>query len=214
MNDNRNYSSNSWKSEIRKEYSYIIELVEANSSVIDLGCGSGDLMLSLHTEKNCKVSGIEISDAGVSISQSKGLDVRLGRIDEPLPFENYFFDFAICNVTVQMVLYPEILLREMKRISRFQIISFPNFAFYKNRFQLLFGGVMPEKMLFGYSWFNTGHIHQLSIKDFRKFVSQTAGWKIEKEICVKENSAFKNFAMKIFPNLFQQVPIFLLRSTL
>lgn len=180
--------------------------------MIDLGCGSGDLMLSLQTEKKCEVFGMEISDAGFRLCQSKGLNVLMGRIDEPLPFENSFFDFAICNVTVQMVLYPEILLEEMKRISRCQIISFPNFAFYKNRFQLLFGGVMPAKMLFGYSWFNTGHIHQLSIKDFRKFVNQTAGWKIEKEICIEEKSPLKNIFMKLFPNLFQQIPIFLLRS--
>lgn len=212
MIDNRNYSSDSWKYEIRKEYEYIIQLIDANSKVIDLGCGSGDLLFSLQSEKNCKINGIEISDAGVSICQSKGLNVIKGKIDEPLPFENNYFDFAICNVTVQMVLYPEILLREMKRISRYQIISFPNFAFYRNRIQLFFGGVMPEKMLFGYSWFNTGHIHQLSVKDFRKFVNQTAGWKIEKEICVEENSAIKNYAMKLLPNLFQQVPIFLLRS--
>lgn len=111
-----------------------------------------------------------------------------------------------------MVLYPEVLLSEMKRISKYQIISFPNFAFYKNRLQLMFGGRMPTKMLFGYEWFNTGHIHQLSIKDFKYFISSCNDWEIIKEVCVKESSAIKNILMQFFPNLFQQVPIFLLRS--
>ncbi|MGQ9643980.1 MAG: methionine biosynthesis protein MetW [Ignavibacterium sp.] len=210
LNDNRNYNYSGFEEFERPDYSYVIALVEENSKVVDLGCGNGSLINLLKKNKNCEVKGIEISDSGVLISRSKGLDVIKGRIDEKLPFSDNEFDYSICHVTIQMLMYPEILVREMKRISKYQIISFPNFAFYKNRLELLFIGKMPEKMLFGYKWYNTGHIHQLSISDFIELVNEIGGFKILKQTFVETDSAIKNFLMKLFPNLFQQVSIFLL----
>ncbi|WP_337866896.1 methionine biosynthesis protein MetW, partial [Ignavibacterium sp.] len=96
------------------------------------------------------------------------------------------------------------------RIAKFQIISFPNFAFYKNRIELLLKGRMPKKMLFGYSWYNTGHIHQLSVKDFIDLVNEIPKLNILKQTYIKTNSPFKNIVMRWFPNLFQQISIFLL----
>uniref|UniRef100_A0A832G853 Methyltransferase domain-containing protein n=1 Tax=Ignavibacterium album TaxID=591197 RepID=A0A832G853_9BACT len=210
LNDNRNYNYSGFEEFERPDYKYIIELVEENSKVIDLGCGNGFLIKLLKETKNCNVKGIEISDSGVQISRRRGLDVNKGRIDEKLPFSENEFDYSICHVTIQMLMYPETLIREMNRISRYQIISFPNFAFYKNRLDLLFKGKMPEKMLFGYKWYNTGHIHQLSIKDFIEFVNEIGGFEVLKQTYVKSDSVIKNFLMKLFPNLFQQVSIFLL----
>ncbi|MCL6493520.1 MAG: methyltransferase domain-containing protein [Ignavibacterium sp.] len=210
LNDNRNYNYSGFEEFERPDYKYIIELVEENSKVIDLGCGNGSLIKLLKENKNCNVKGIEISDTGVQISRSRGLDVNKGRIDEKLPFSENEFDYSICHVTIQMLMYPEILIREMKRISEYQIISFPNFAFYKNRLEFLFKGKMPEKMLFGYKWYNTGHIHQLSIKDFFELINEIGGFEVLKQTYVKSDSVIKNFLMKLFPNLFQQVSIFLL----
>jgi methionine biosynthesis protein MetW len=210
LNDNRNYNYSGFEEFERPDYKYIIELVEENSKVIDLGCGNGSLIKLLKENKNCNVKGIEISDSGVQISRRRSLDVNKGRIDEKLPFSENEFDYSICHVTIQMLMYPETLIREMKRISKYQIISFPNFAFYKNRLDLLFKGKMPEKMLFGYKWYNTGHIHQLSIKDFIELVNEIGGFEVLKQTYVKSDSVIKNFLMKLFPNLFQQVSIFLL----
>jgi methionine biosynthesis protein MetW len=210
LNDNRNYNYSGFEEFERPDYKYIIELVEENSKVIDLGCGNGSLIKLLKENKNCNVKGIEISDSGVQISRRRGLDVNKGRIDEKLPFSENEFDYSICHVTIQMLMYPETLIREMKRISKYQIISFPNFAFYKNRLDLLFKGKMPEKMLFGYKWYNTGHIHQLSIKDFIELLNEIGGFEVLKQTYVKSDSVIKNFLMKLFPNLFQQVSIFLL----
>lgn len=210
LNDNRNYNYSGFEEFERPDYSYVIELVEENSKVIDLGCGNGSLINLLKKNKNCDVKGVEISDSGVQIAKSRGLEVINGRIDEKLPFSDNEFDFSVCHVTIQMLMYPEILIREMKRISKYQIISFPNFAFYKNRLELLFKGKMPEKMLFGYKWYNTGHIHQLSVSDFIELVNEIGGLKIIKQSFVKTDSLIKNFLMKLFPNLFQQVSIFLL----
>jgi len=64
--------------------------------------------------------------------------------------------------------------------------------------------------LFGYKWYNTGHLHQLSIKDFYELISDVGGLQVQKLIWAKTNSGFKDFLSKIFPNLFMAIPIFLL----
>jgi methionine biosynthesis protein MetW len=211
-NDNRNYDYSSIESEERQEYSKIIELVSTNSSVIDLGCGNGSLLKILKDKKNIQEYGIELSESGAEICKRKGLNVIKGSIDNRLNFEENAFDYAICNVTIQMVNYPEILLNEMKRISKKQIISFPNFGFYKNRFDLLVNGRMPRPMLFGYSWYSTGHIHQLSLNDFYELVDEIKGLKIIQVVLEKSTNPIKNYFLNSFPNLFQVLPIFLLEK--
>lgn len=211
-NDNRNYNYSNVFSEEREEYKLICEFVEPNSKVIDLGCGNGSLIEKLIKEKNITCEGIELSESGVEVCKAKGLKVLKGKIDEKLPFADNSFDYSICNVTIQMVMYPEILLSEMKRISKYQIISFPNFAYYKNRLDLLFKGRMPKPMLFGYKWYSTGHIHQLSIKDFYELVNDVGGLKILKVKALGSRNPLKDFLLKYFPNVFQILNIFLLEK--
>ncbi|MHB8337438.1 MAG: methionine biosynthesis protein MetW [Ignavibacteriaceae bacterium] len=210
MNDNRNYDYTQFPTGERHEYEVIAALIPLGAKVIDLGCGNGSLMELLILEKKVDIMGLEISESGVQTCLSKGLNVKKNRIDELMPFDDNEFDFSICNVTMQMVMSPEILLKEMKRISKYQIISFPNFAFYKNRLDLLIYGRMPRPMLFGYEWYNTGHIHQLSISDFETLVNETGELKIIERKFLKLNNRIKNFLIYSFPNLFQQISIFLL----
>lgn len=168
--DNRHYDYAENSRALRREFFTIVEWVPPGSGVLDLGCGDGSLLELLVQKKNVRAEGIELTASGRAASQAKGLVVRQGRIDEGLPWPDNSFDVAICNVTLQMVMYPERLLREMARVARRQIISFPNFANIKNRLELLILGRMPRAMLFGYSWWNTGHIHQLSLKDFTEML--------------------------------------------
>jgi len=167
LNNNREYDYTGHEIQYRDEYPIIEGLIKLNSKVIDLGCGNGSLLQLLKDRKNIQEYGIELVQSGVDICRENGLNVRQGTIDSPLDgIEDKQFDYAICNVTIQMVMYPEVLLSEMKRIAHYQIISFPNFANWRNRLDLLLRGRMPKPMLFGYDWYNTGHIHQLSVKDF------------------------------------------------
>lgn len=212
VNDNRNYDYSSHPNEDRKEYSIIVNYIQSGTTVLDLGCGNGTLLQRLRTEKNVKGTGVEISESGVDICRQRGLDVRYGRIDEPLPFKDNEFDYAVCNVTIQMVMYPETLLREMKRVSRYQIISFPNFAFWKNRIELLLKGRMPKRMLFGYSWYSTGHIHQLSIDDFMLLLHEVGGMTVESRWVDRSSIAARNFLNVLFPNLFQLLAVFVLKK--
>jgi methionine biosynthesis protein MetW len=209
MNDNRNYTFTNDSQEGRKEFEIIMNMIPNNSNVIDLGCGNGVLLDSLQKSKSVSVTGIELSPEGVNICKNKGLNVIQGRIDEKLNFPDNSFEYAICNVTIHMTLYPEILLGEMKRIAKYQIISFPNFGFYKNRLELLLKGGMPEHSLYGYKWYNTGHIHQCSISDFNKLTNEL-GLKVLELRFISPGNPIKNFMMNSFPNLFQLLPVYLL----
>ncbi|MCK9209744.1 MAG: methyltransferase domain-containing protein [Ignavibacteriaceae bacterium] len=209
-NDNRNYNYSGFETVERKEYDVIANWIKPNTSVIDLACGNGTLLEKLIKEKNIYGKGIELSDSGIAICKKKNLEVQKGSIDQQLPFEDNAFDYAICNVTIQMVMYPEKLLSEMKRIAKYQIVSFPNFGHYKNRIDLLLKGRMPEPMLFGYKWYSTGHIHQLSIKDFYELMEDVGGLKILKRYVEGHKNIFKNYLLEQKPNLFQILGIFML----
>jgi methionine biosynthesis protein MetW len=212
IHDNRNYDFTLQPIGDQEAFQVIMNLISSGSKVVDLGCGNGILLQQLQKERSATVKGMELTTSGVQVCRAKGLDVIQGRIDETLPFSNNSFDYAICSVTIQMVMYPEVLLKEMKRIAKFQIISFPNFAFYRNRLEFILRGAMPTHMLFDYQWYSTGHIHQLSVKDFRRLV-QDVGGLVEQGIwTVPIKNSFKRVFMKAFPNLFMLLPIVLLEK--
>ena len=211
FNDNRRYNYTDHETQHRDEYPIIESFIQPNSKVIDLGCGNGSLLKLLKDKKNIHEYGIEMVQSGVDVGLEKGLNVRQGLIDSPLDeVEDKQFDYAICNVTIQMVMYPEVLLSEMKRIAHYQIISFPNFAHWRNRLYLLLKGRMPKPMLFGYGWYNTGHIHQLSIRDFLDLVE-----KYKLDVCEEIHvgrSGFTRHIRNYKPNLFSTISIYLLKD--
>ena len=172
-NDNRHYHFENGGFTVRPEYAVIANWIPDGSSVIDLGCGNGSLLHYLGQQKNLTISeGIERAPSGVEYCLGNGLVARAGEIDRRETYAKYddnAFDFAVCNVTLQMVTYPEVLLEQMARIARRLIVSFPNFGHIFNRLDLLATGRMPRPQLFGYEWFATGHIHQLGIADFLEF---------------------------------------------
>jgi methionine biosynthesis protein MetW len=212
INDNREYDYTDNKTQYRDEYPIIESLIEHNSKVIDLGCGNGALLNLLKDKKNIREYGIELVQSGVDICREKGLNVRQGSIDSPLDgIEDKQFDYAICNVTIQMVMYLEVLLSEMKRIADYQIISFPNFANWRNWIDLLLRGRMPKPMLFGYDWY-TGHIHQLSLKDFLDLAE-----KYELTVCEQIHigiCGWIGYIRKWNSNLFSTITVYLLKDKL
>jgi methionine biosynthesis protein MetW len=212
-NDNRQYDYTHRVESLREEYEVIVNGVVPGSSVFDFGCGNGSLMTLLRDQKSCRCIGAEISHSGAMIARQKGFQVFETRIDRLWSeYQNKEFDYAICNVTVQMVMYPEILLQEMGRISKKQIVSFPNFAHYRNRLDNLIHGRMPQPGLFGYSWYSTGQIHQLSIRDFIEFCRENS-FHIEKFRSVNWPKSFwKRWLIKTFPNLFSNTTIFFVES--
>lgn len=205
-NDNRRYV---YTDEVymRAEYPFIANWITDSARVIDLGCGNGALMHYLQEKKHVHIEGVDSSPTGVRTGLRQGLSLSLGQIDDEatyLPYRDKYFDYAICNVTVQMVMYPEVLLTQMVRIAKQVIVSFPNFAYVENRLDLLLRGVMPRPMLYGYTWYNTGHIHQLSVNDFK-------AWATRNNVKILDAAYLGGLgaASHVCPNLLARVAIFL-----
>lgn len=212
VNDNRHYDYAKQGFYVREEFPIISRWIKPGSKIIDLGCGNGSLMHYLRENNNeVEVSGIESAESGVHYGKEQGLNINQSLIDQEAtyqPFGDKVFDYAVCNVSLQMVMYPEVLLTAMRRIAHQQIISFPNFAYIGNRLDLLFRGRMPRPMLHGYSWFNTGHVHQLSIADFKE-LCDLQGLKITEQ---KHFGCLSFIANWFWPNLFSKEALFLCES--
>lgn len=207
MRDNRAYVWGKDEVSRRPEYEWIERWIAPGSRVIDLGCGDGSLLQRLKGSRGIEARGVELSPSGVEACRAKGLRVTLGSIDAPLDdVPDDAFDYAVCNVTLQMVMRPEVLLREMRRVAPRQIVSFPNFAYLVNRLELLLHGRMPRRLLYGYRWYDTGHIHQLSIDDFRETI-RPLGLSVEDAKFLGPLGPLARLA----PNLWAHEAIFLLR---
>ena len=200
--DNRSFDFSRLPVNTRPEYKAILDWVPEGARVVDLACGNGSLLDLLKKQRNVKEFGIELAPTGVEQCRAKGLNVRAGRVDVPLDdLADDAFDVAICSVTIMMVMYPETLLKEMKRVAPVQIVSFNNFGAIHNRLEALFSGRMPRRMLFGYTWYSTGHIHQLSLLDYLDLCRE-----LDLEVVRVDHRHSKNPLLELiyrtFPNLF------------
>jgi len=187
------------------EHKVILGMVKPRSSVLDLGCGDGELMAALARENKSKARGIEIDEQAIYKCVSRGLSVLHGDIDSGLiDYGDKSFDYVILNQSFQQVKQPDIVLREALRVGKEVIVSFPNFAHYAARLQMIFGGKAPITPSLPYEWYNTPNLHFLSISDFSDYCHRR-GIKIIESVYLGENRM-----VKIFPNLFALIGIFLI----
>lgn len=191
----------------------IADLIKKDSKVLDVGCGSGELLCYLKQYKNISGRGIEIDNNLVSKALKKGLSVMQGDADNDLKhYPSDSFDYAVLSQTLQATKYPELVLKELKRIAKYVVVSVPNFGYFENRLYLALNGRMPVTKTLSYEWYNTPNIHFCTIEDF-KILSKNLDYKIEKEIYVNDDFKFFN-KMKYFDliaNLFAKYGIFLLK---
>lgn len=197
------------KLRLRLGYSIITDMIEQGSKVLDLGCGNGNLLAKLIEEKQIKGLGIEISQEKVISALEKGLSVIQADIDEGLGFEEGEYDWVILNQTLQSTEKPEFVVEEMLRISKRAVVSFPNFAYWKVRFYLLFKGQMPKSKILPYEWYNTPNIHLLTVKDFYEFCEKR-GIKILKSIFITNAEIKKRFLTKKLSNFFAEEVMFII----
>ena len=150
----------------RKDYAIIGEMVEDGSSVLDLGCGEGELLEWLVERRGVKARGVEISPEKVRQCVARGLSVYQGDIDTGLAdYPDQCFDYIILSQTLQETCRPMDVLREMSRVGRRLIVAFPNFGHWAVRLSLLFRGRAPKARHLPYEWYDTPNIHFVTILD-------------------------------------------------
>ena len=189
------------------DYDSIIKLIENQSKVLDLGCGSGILLKRLIEEKKVSGRGVEINEENIIECVKYGIPVFQGDIDEGLAaYQDKSYDYVILNQTLQVIRKPDFVLKEMLRVGKRAIVSFPNFANWKIRLKLLFSGRMPKTKFLPFEWYDTPNIHLLTIKDFKIFCRKH-NMKIFKEIYIKN---YRPTCFMLFPNLFAEQGLFVI----
>jgi len=197
------------------EHKLIISLIEAGTRVVDLGCGEGDLLLALKIMKGVRAEGIELSNACIQACVAKGLfSVQHGDLDEGLAdYPDKSVDYVISTNTIQVLHRPMVLIREMARVGKRCIVSFPNFAHWPVRLQLLLKGRMPKTSKLPYEWYETLNIHLTTISDFRDFCRK-AGLKVLREIPLRTSANGTYAQVGFLPNLRADAAIFILEAAM
>ena len=193
----------------RVDHQIIADLIDPGSRLLDLGCGNGNLLKILIQEKKVKGVGIEKDLDMVKKCLEKGISVYHRNLDEGIAhYPENQFDYIVLSLTLQALKHPDETIREMVRIGKKAIVSFPNFGNIKIRFDLLFKGKMPKSRFLPYEWYNTPNIHFCSVKDFKDFC-RNENIKIVNEIFLKK---MNRKILGIWPNLFASLAIFVLET--
>jgi len=151
---------------LRADYAVIAAWVADGARVLDLGCGDGTLLKHLRTRQGCSGYGIEIDDANVLASLANGNNVIQSNLEEGLAgFGDASFDCVVLSHTLQAMRHIEALMREMLRVGRQAIVTFPNFGYAPNREQVA-AGRMPVSKILPHEWYNTPNIHLCTMLDF------------------------------------------------
>jgi methionine biosynthesis protein MetW len=151
---------------LRADLRLIAEWITPQTQVLDLGCGDGSLLAHLREARQCAGYGVEIADSHVLECVKRGVNVVQANLDAGLRlFPDDKFDTVVLSQTLQAVHQVEAVLREMARVGRQGIVSFPNFGHWRHALSLL-GGRMPVTKQIPYQWYDTPNIHLCTPKDF------------------------------------------------
>jgi methionine biosynthesis protein MetW len=189
------------------ENQIIANWIHSEASVLDLGCGNGELLSQLVKTKNIRAQGIELSEQAIQSCVAAGLNVFQQDIDTGLSeYGDKSFDYVILNQTFQQVKKPDYVLTEALRVGRKTIVGFPNFVNLSSRSQIFFKGRVPVTKSLPYEWYDTPNLHFLGIADFRGYCKKR-GFKIEDSAFIR-----KNGKVRLLPNLFADLGLFLLST--
>lgn len=189
----------------RVDYDLVGSLIEPDSTVLDVGCGDGELLAKLREDKRIDGRGIEVQQDLVLGCVCRKVSIIQYDIERGLGrYADKSFDYVVMSQTVQTIKNPEKVLKELLRVGRKVIVSFPNFAHWRCRMQLLLSGKSPMTRQLPFRWYNTPNIHCLSLKDFDEMCHRL-GVRIEKRIPLVGTSASP---VRVAPNLLAEQVIY------
>ena len=158
---------------LRPDLAIIADNIARDKRVLDVGCGDGALMAALRDKRQVDARGLEIDAGNVAAAVSRGLSVIQGDADSDLAgYPDGSFDYAILSQNLQTTRAPDVVLEHLLRIGQRAFVSFPNFAHWRVRLSLLWGGRMPVTRLLPVAWYATPNIHHVTIDDFRALVRE------------------------------------------
>jgi len=189
----------------RYDFELIASWIPERSRVLDLGCGDGVLLAGLAATRAAVGYGVDIDDANILASVRNGISVIQDDLETGLEtFEDGSFDFVILSQTLQAMRNVEGVMREMMRVGRQGIVTFPNFGYWRHRLDVL-QGYMPVSKTLPHSWYDTPNIHLCTVKDFE-------------DLCVKvgaeildERVLHGGRQVKVLPNLRGSLGVFRFR---
>jgi methionine biosynthesis protein MetW len=169
---------------IRYDLQLVASWIPKGARVLGLGCGDGALLHHLTVNKQAQCTGIEIDEDCVASCIAKGLSVLQGDINEEIQdYPDDAFDYVILAQTLQQIYDPAPLIRDMLRIGRRGVVSFPNFSHWRVRLMLALTGHAPITPQLPYQWHDTPNIRVITLADFRRYARQV-GFTILKEVAI------------------------------
>jgi methionine biosynthesis protein MetW len=191
----------------RTDYRIILGWIASGSSVLDLGCGDGELLDLLVREKAVRAQGIEINEQAIYQCVARGLSVFHEDIDNGLKdYGEDSFDFVILNQSLQQVRKLDTVLQEALRVGKKVIVGFPNFAHFRSRAQMFFLGRAPVTPALPFQWHDSPNLHFLSISDFHDYCAGR-GIRIERQVCLTDSGQ-----ARLLANLLARTGLFLISN--
>jgi methionine biosynthesis protein MetW len=143
--DSRRYREHYEKFGFSRTQRQAISWVNPGSTVLEVGCASGYIGRALIEEKACQVTGLELDPEAAREARANHLDVRQGSLEDPAFLASIHdrYDFVLATDVLEHLREPARVLNEFKRWLKpggLAIISVPNIATWRIRYQLFFRG--------------------------------------------------------------------------
>ncbi|MGO9445986.1 MAG: methionine biosynthesis protein MetW [Thiobacillaceae bacterium] len=186
----------------RHDFQTIANWVNPGDRVLDLGCGDGALLAFIEDARKVTGYGVEITSEGVLASAQRGINVLQMDLEDGLSvFATNSFDYVILSRTLQAMHNTEGILQEMMRVGRQVIVTFPNFGYWKNRYQVMMGR-MPVSEEIPFEWFDTPNIHLCTLDDFEELCKEVGAHVLDRIVMTNGKEVYT------LPNLLGSLAVY------